>query len=146
MCFAPDIIFMAPKGVASHFCGSASWSSASPQLCSPRELGAPKGDHAWAKNPGKNRGQHQGNACAADAKNKRLPNPPLLRLWPVFIPLRTFHLLHKLWLIGGGGQRQHVTGSRERQMFQMHKCSAKPAFAPYLQTGSSWQRWICRGS
>lgn len=57
----PDIIFVPPKAAGSHFCGSASCSSGSPQLCcQSRELGAPKGRPRLSKNPWKKTGEGTG--------------------------------------------------------------------------------------
>lgn len=57
----PDIIFVPPKAAGSHFCGSASCSSGSPQLCcQSRELGAPKRRPRLSKNPWKKTGEGTG--------------------------------------------------------------------------------------
>lgn len=80
----PDIIFVPPKAAGSHFCGSASWSSGSPQLCcQSRELGAPKGRPRLSKNPWKKQGRAPGKClCCGQREQKIAPPSAVTCLYP----------------------------------------------------------------
>lgn len=141
MCFAFDIVFVPPEGVASHFCGSALSCTASSS-----ELGAPKGWPRLSKNPVTSPMKKQGRAPGKWLRTEKTKDCQPLPSFSCDLSLSfSAHLTSYISFSSFGNEgRGNMEQAWERQMFQIHKFSANSSFASYLQPGNSWQWWICR--